>query len=131
VLRARIVLRCGDGVAVEHIARELGVTDTTVRLWRRRYAEAGLDGLSDAPRPGHPPTFTRDDRDRLMAVAMGPLPEGMSHWSVRELARRTGMSPSTVHRALRERRLQPHRTETFKFSTDPALEERIRDVVGL
>ena len=35
-LRARIVLRCADGIAVEHIARELGVTDTTVRLWRAR-----------------------------------------------------------------------------------------------
>jgi transposase len=131
VLRARIVLRCGDGVAVEHIARELGVTDTTVRLWRRRYAGAGIDGLADAPRPGHPPTFTREDRDRLMAVAMGPPPEGQSHWSVRQLAKRTGMSPSTVHRVLRERGLQPHRTETFKFSTDPALEAKVRDVVGL
>jgi transposase-like protein/transposase len=131
VLRARIVLRCADGIAVEHIARELGVTDTTVRLWRRRYAESGLDGLADAPRPGHPPTYTREDRDRVMALAMGPPPEGLTHWSVREVARRTGMSPATVHRLFSERGLQPHRTETFKFSTDPALESKVRDVVGL
>jgi transposase-like protein/transposase len=130
-LRARIVLRCADGIAVEHVARELGVTDTTVRLWRGRYAEGGLEALADAPRPGHPPTYSREDRDRVMAIAMGPPPDGQTHWSVREVARRTGMSPATVHRLFQERGLQPHRTETFKFSTDPALESKIRDVVGL
>ncbi len=66
-----------------------------------------------------------------MTMAMGPPPEGMTHWSVREVAKRTGMSPATVHRLFRERGLQPHRTETFKFSTDPALEAKVRDVVGL
>ena len=50
---------------------------------------------------------------------------------MREVAKRTGMSPATVHRLFRERGLRPHRTETFKFSTDPALEAKIRDVVGL
>jgi transposase len=66
-----------------------------------------------------------------MALAMGPPPEGLTHWSVREVAKRTGMSPATVHRLFRERGLQPHRTETFKWSADPALEAKIRDVVGL
>ncbi len=131
VTRARIVLRSADGGSIEGIATELGVAVMTVKLWRRRYAELGLDGLADAPRPGHPPTYTRADRDRVQAIAMGPPPEGMTHWSVRDLAKRTGMSPSTVHRVWRERGLQPHRTETFKFSTDPALEAKVRDVVGL
>lgn len=129
--RARIVLRSAEGGTIEGIAAELGVAVMTVKLWRRRYAEAGLEGLADAPRPGHPPTYTREDRDRVMALAMGPPPEGMTHWSVREVAKRTGMSPATVHRLFRERGLQPHRTETFKFSTDPALEAKVRDVVGL
>jgi transposase len=131
VTRARIVVRSADGGSIEGIAAELGVAVMTVKLWRRRYAELGLDGLRDAPRPGHPPTYTRDDRDRVQALAMGPPPEGMTHWSVRDLAKRTGMSPSTVHRVWRERGLQPHRIETFKFSTDPALEAKVRDVVGL
>ena len=131
VMRARIVLRCSDGIAVEHIARELGVTDTTVRLWRGRYARGGVEALADAPRPGHPPTYTREDRDRVQALAMSPPPEGTTHWSVREVAKRTPMSPATVHRLFQERGIQPHRTETFKFSTDPALEAKIRDVVGL
>jgi len=131
VMRARIVLRCADGGSIQRIADELGVAIMTVRLWRSRYAEAGIGGLGDAPRPGHPPTWTREDRDRVQALAMGPPPDGQTHWSVRELAKRTGMSPTTVHRVWRERGLQPHRTETFKFSTDPALEAKVRDVVGL
>jgi transposase len=131
VMRARIVLRAADGVANQHVARELGVALMTVKLWRRRYSEAGIAGLADAPRPGHPPTYGREERDRVMALAMGPPPEGTSHWSVRHMATETGMSPSTVHRLFRERGLQPHRTETFKWSTDPALEAKIRDVVGL
>jgi transposase len=131
VTRARIILRSADGGSIEGIAAELGVAVMTVKLWRRRYARLGVDGLRDAPRPGHPPTWTREDRDRVQALAMGPPPEGATHWSVRDLAKRTGMSPSTVHRVWRERGLQPHRTETFKWSTDPALEAKIRDVVGL
>jgi transposase len=131
VTRARIVLRSAEGGSIEGIASEFGVAIMTVKLWRRRYAEAGLSGLADAPRPGHPPTYTRDDRDRLVALTMGPPPEGTTHWSVRLMARRTGMSPSTVHRIWGELGYRPHRTETFKFSTDPALEAKIRDVVGL
>ncbi len=131
VTRARIVLRAADGIPIERIADELGVAIMTVKLWRRRYAEAGLAGLADAPRPGHPPTYSRADRDRLVALTMGPPPEGTTHWSVRSMARRTGMSPSTVHRIWRELGYRPHRIETFKFSTDPALEAKVRDVVGL
>jgi transposase len=131
VTRARIVLRSADGVPIERVARELGVAIMTVKLWRLRYAEAGIAGLADAPRPGHPATYTRDDRDRLVAFSMGPPPAGQTHWSVRAMAARTGMSPSTVHRIWRELGYKPHRTETFKFSTDPALEAKVRDVVGL
>ncbi len=76
--RARIVLRSAEGVAIEHVAADLGVAVMTVKLWRRRYAEAGLAGLVDAPRPGHPPTYTRKDRDRLVALTMGPPPDGTS-----------------------------------------------------
>jgi transposase len=131
VIRARILLRAADGLANQRIADELGVALMTVKLWRRRYAEAGLAGLADAPRPGHPPTYGREERNRLLALTLGPPPEGTSHWSVRDMARVSGMSPSTVHRIWSELGLKPHRTETFKFSTDPALEAKVRDIVGL
>jgi transposase len=131
VARARIVLRSADGVAIERIAAELGVAIMTVKLWRRRYAESGLEGLAEAPRPGRPPTYSRDDRDRVIALTLEPPPDGTTHWSARRIARRVGMGTTTVQRIWAEAGLQPHRIETFKFSTDPELEAKIRDVVGL
>jgi transposase-like protein len=126
VTRAWIVLRSAEGSPIGRLAHELGVAVMTVKLWRRRYAEAGLAGLADAPRPGHPPTYTRGDRDRdrVVALAIGPPPEGLTHRSVRAMARRTGMSPTTVHRDWRELGYQPRRTETLKVGADPALEAR-------
>jgi len=131
VTRARIVLRAADGIAIERIAAELGVAIMTVKLWRRRYAEAGLAGLVDAPRPGHPQTYTRADRDRVVALTLGPPPEGTTHWSARRMAEQVSMGTTTVQRIWAELGLKPHRTETFKFSTDPALEAKVRDIVGL
>jgi transposase len=60
-----------------------------------------------------------------------PAELGVTHWSSRLLARRLGTSFSTVAKIWRKWDIQPHRVETFKFSTDPQLEAKIRDVVGL
>ena len=55
----------------------------------------------------------------------------ITHWSARFLAAELGISFATVARTWRKWGIQPHRLETFKFSTDPELEAKIRDVVGL
>jgi transposase len=68
---------------------------------------------------------------RIVALTLHPPPAGVSHWSTRELAERVGLSHMTVHRIWKAHALQPHRVETFKFSTDPRAEQKIRDVVGL
>ena len=47
------------------------------------------------------------------------------------MAKATGVSVSTVHRIWRAFSLQPHRSETFKLSTDPLFVEKVRDIVGL
>lgn len=47
------------------------------------------------------------------------------------MAKETGHAPSTVHRIWRAFGLQPHRTETFKLSTDPLFIDKVRDIVGL
>jgi len=59
-LRARIVLRAAaaDQPTNLQIARELGCKNDTVGLWRRRFAQRGLAGLHDAPRPGRPRVFS-------------------------------------------------------------------------
>jgi transposase len=129
--RAGIVVRAADGVANKRIAAELGVNLMTVLLWRRRFERDRLVGLHDAPRPGRAPTYTRADRDRVIALTLEPPADGTTHWSARRIALRVGMSITTVQRIWATAGLKPHRTETFKFSTDPQLEAKIRDVVGL
>ena len=56
---------------------------------------------------------------------------GLTHWSSRELARRIGVSHNEIASIWRDRGIQPHRTESFKFSTDPDLAAKITDIVGL
>jgi transposase len=129
--RARIVLRAADGVANERIAAELGVDKMTVLLWRRRFEAQRLAGLTDAPRPGRPPRYGREERDRVIALTLEPPPDGATHWSARRMAARTGISTTTIQRIWAEADLKPHRVETFKYSTDPDLEAKVRDVVGL
>jgi transposase len=131
VQRARIVLRAAEGRPNRQIADEVGVAPMTVLLWRDRYARAGLAGLADEPRPGRPPTYSREDRDRVIALTLEPPSDGTTHWSARRLGERLGMSETTVWRIWQTVGLKPHRTETFKFSTDPQLEAKVRDVVGL
>ena len=55
----------------------------------------------------------------------------MTHWSARLLADQLGVSFASVARIWRKWELQPWRVETFKFSTDPELDAKVRDVVGL
>ena len=47
------------------------------------------------------------------------------------MARRAGMSQTAVSRIWRAFGLRPHRSETFKLSSDPAFVEKVRDIVGL
>jgi putative transposase len=58
-------------------------------------------------------------------------PKAATHWSVRAIAKETGIAKSTVHRLFQLFGLQPHRTRSFKLSTDPFFVEKLRDVVGL
>lgn len=58
VLRARIILCCGDGLAHRQTKRELHTSIDTILRWRSRYEEEGLGGLEDRPRSGRPPTFS-------------------------------------------------------------------------
>ena len=69
--------------------------------------------------------------ERVLALTLETLPEDSTHWSTRSLARRCGLSQSTVSRIWRAFGLQPHRTETFKLSADHLFIEKVRDIVGL
>jgi len=129
-MRAKIVLAAAEGEGTSSISRRLGVSRPTVIQWRDRYAAAGLAGLDDAERSGRPKTV--DDAAILAATLEPPADRlGVTHWSTRLLAHELKVGDATVARAWRRYGVQPWRRETFKFSTDPQLEAKVRDVVGL
>jgi transposase len=130
VRRADIILAAAEGLNNKAISeRGLG-SEQTICLWRKRYAERGIEGLQDEPKPGRPRRIGQDKTAEIVATTLTP-PEGMTHWSARRLAKQVGVSHSTVHRIWQAYDLKPHRTETFKFSTDPQLKEKVVDIVGL
>lgn len=130
-LRARIILRAADGVANRTVAEEENITPQTVGKWRRRFLEGGVDGLLDEPRPGAPRTITDEDVERVITLTLEETPKDATHWSTRSMARRTGLTQSAVSRIWRAFALQPHRSESFKLSSDPLFIEKVRDIVGL
>jgi transposase len=130
--RLRIVLACADpGATNLGVATVLGVSRQTVALWRGRFAAGRLEGLVDAPRSGAPRRIDDEAVERRVALTLEEAPRQATHWSTRAMARRSGMSQSAVSRIWRAFGLRPHRTETFKLSSDPAFIEKVRDVVGL
>ena len=130
-MRAEIVLLAADGMTNLAIAERLGITRVTVATWRGRFAAGRLDGLVDEPRPGAPRKIGDDKIAEVVTTTLETMPAAATHWSTRSMAKATGVSISTVHRIWRAFSLQPHRSETFKLSTDPLFVEKVRDIVGL
>jgi transposase len=131
-IRARIVPACAEpGSTDGGVAAALGVSRPTVALWRRRFAERGPEGLLDEPRPGAPRKITDEQVERAVATTLEAAPADATHWSTRSLAGATGLGQTAVCRIWRAFALKPHRTETFKLSTDPLFVEKVRDIVGL
>jgi transposase len=129
--RARIVLAAADGRENKAIARALAADENTVGKWRWRFAERRLDGLYDEPRPGAPRRIGDDAIAETIRLTLETTPPDATHWSLRSMAAAVGHAPSTIHRIWRAFGLQPHRSETFKLSTDPLFVEKVRDIVGL
>ncbi len=131
VRRAHIILRSADGETNTAIATSMGVSLPFVGHWRRRYRDAGLAGLYDAPRAGRPRTHDDDEVARLLQTVLRTKPNDGTHWTVRGVAAETGVSKSTVQRYFALFGVQPHRTRGFILSTDRFFVEKVRDIVGL
>jgi transposase len=129
--RARIVLGAAEGRSNKDIAATLRITEPTVGKWRRRFLAERLDGLLDEPRPGAPRTIGDADVERVIALTLESAPRDATHWSTRSMAAASGYSQSSISRIWRAFALAPHRSETFKLSTDPLFIEKVRDIVGL
>ena len=128
--RARIVLLADDGLGTNEIVSRVGVSKPTVIAWKKRYAAGGIAGLEDLPKPGRP---AQVDEVAVVLATLEPPPAslGVTHWSSRLLGEQLGISNVWIAAIWRKWGLQPWRRESFKFSTDPQLEAKVRDVVGL
>lgn len=130
-LRARILLALDDGRDVSETARLLHVSRPTVYTWKRRYAEDGVEGLSDRPRKGRPTTLNDTTIEKILFLTTQRVPQEATHWSTRLLADYAGVTQWQVRKVWEAADLKPHRIKTFKISNDPEFAEKVIDVVGL
>lgn len=130
VLRARIILLAAEGHPNDEIASALEVSQPMVCKWRTRFSKHGMAGLDDAPRSGRPGTVSAEQINTILTQATQP-PKHRTRWSIRSMARHSGVSKSRVQQIWSRNDLKPHRTRTFKLSNDPQFEMKFWDVIGL
>jgi transposase len=131
-LRCRIVLAAARGESEGAIASELEINRKTVRLWRERFLQVGLQGLWEiAPGRGRKATYGPERIKAVLDATLQSKPTGQTHWSCRLMAASQGISKSTVSNLWKSHNIKPHRTKTFKLSRDPKFLEKLTDVVGL
>lgn len=115
--RARIVLDRAASGSDREVAARHGTARRTVALWRQRFAERGVEGLRDRPRPGRPSVLDRDERgdgeasslvditlERLLAAASRTISRrGFAATRMGDIAREAGVSAATLHYYFRTR----------------------------
>jgi len=141
VIRAKIVLTAADGHTNAAIAAELGMHIDTVRKWRKRFHQHGLDGLADRPRSGRPPVFTPIQIAEVKALACTPPSDAglpLARWSVAELTQQTigqgvveVISPSTVGRWLAADAIKPWQHRSWILPRDPDFATKAARVLDL
>src|SRR5664279_4492686 len=130
-LRSKIVLACAKGTDNKGVAAQLNCAVATVGKWRSRFVSERLDGLLDEPRPGRPATISVDQVEAVVVATLEETPRNATHWSRASMARRSGLSKTTIGRIWKAFELKPHRVDRFKLSKDPLFVEKVYDVVGL
>ena len=133
VREAKGLLLAADGVANSVIAERLGVSRSTVLEWRQDFAEHGVTWVGKVrPGRGRKPTISQERIEAMVHDTLHSTPQdGSTHWSVRSMAKHSGLSKSTVQKVWSAREIKPHLVETFKLSNDRRFEEKLTDVVDL
>ncbi len=130
--RARIVLLAAGGRSTRSIAKEVGVQPRIASRWRHRFADHGLEGLKDKPRPGVVPIYTKATDKRILALLDKPSPQGFARWSGPLLAKTLGdVGVQYVWRFLRDHKIDLVVRKSWCESNDPQFTSKAADVVGL
>ena len=132
VKRARIVLLAAEGRSTRSIAKEVGVQPFIVSTWRNRFADDGLEGLEEKPRPGSKPIYTTATNRRILKLLDQPAPAGYGRWTGRLLAASLGdVDVQYVWRFLRAQKIDLTGRKSWCESDDPEFTAKAADVVGL
>ena len=129
--RTRIVLLFGEGKLAQEVAELTGFSYNTVCRWGRRFEESGLDGLDDKPRTGQPKKLTAAKAKAVLKLTVEQIPHESTHWSLRLMAKYSGVGIHHIRKIWKAADLKPHRLKNFKISNDPEFAEKVQDVVGL
>ena len=130
-LRSKIVLAGAAGKTSRQAAAELHCNKVTVGKWRQRFVAKRLQGLADEYRPGVPRSITDDHVETVVAKTLTEEPKDPTHWSMRRMAKATGMSQPTISRIWKAFGLKPWLEDTFKLPSDALFIDKVRDIVGL
>jgi transposase len=129
--RAQIILGCLAGKRVQEVARSCHTRPNTVIKWRQRFAQQGVAGLLDAPRPGAKPLYGADFRNRVLALLEQPPPAGQACWDGPAVAAALKGSVHAVWRVLRHEGICLQRQRSWCVSTDKEFAAKAADIVGL
>lgn len=121
-VRAKIVLKCAEGLQVKDIADELGERPNTVILWRNRFSEGGLGGLLNRPRGSNANKYGTDLNNRILHLIKEAPPDGVTRWTGKTIANELGIPPDVVWRCLRKERIHPADRDQQE-DTDPSPEQ--------
>ncbi|HRX72898.1 MAG TPA: IS630 family transposase [Hyphomonas sp.] len=131
--RAHVVLLTADRRGAAEIMRRTGLSKPSVWRWQQRYIEAGGDDLlCDKTRPSRIPKLAEEKVAEVVRLTLDEPPRAdATHWTMRAMAAKSGVSMAMVHRIWQENGLAPHRFRQFELSNDPAFASKVEDVIGL
>lgn len=125
VLRAKIILGCSEPRRIDQLAASLGISEVSVRKWRRRFMEQGLEGLNDAPRSGRTPVYGPEIKERILNKLKETPPDGLCRWDGGTLSRELNIPDYKVWEILRQEGIQLRRMRSWCVSKDPEFQKKI------
>src|SRR3546814_18253782 len=89
--RCRMVLLCAEGLQSQEVAERLGVHEHTVGKWRRRFVQAGIEGLTDEYRAGRQRTVSTTQVAQVIERKLNTTPQAATHWSTLSMDAESGL----------------------------------------
>lgn len=100
-LRVQIILCLARGLGRAATATKVNTSEQTVSLWRKRFEQSGIEGLSDISGKGRKSTISQNTRSAVVS-ALTPSQANKQTMSQRQVARMLNISLRSVQRIWEE-----------------------------